>query len=87
MVGTWIKTTGTNSLNTLIINDSGKSVYKECFNCAGGMCDCHEPSEGKAKIHNSILYIGFLPKFKIDAMPYESGGNWYMVLDGKTWKK
>ena len=86
-VGTWRLSTGSNSYNILEIEDFGKSSYQECFSCAGSVCDCHEPSLGKAKINNNKLYIGFLPKFKIDKMPYKSGMNWYMVLDGKTWSQ
>lgn len=80
MVGIW--SSSTNNVNyTINIKSDNSGTYSEC----SGLLNCTEFS-GQAKVNDGYLKLGF-KKLKIDSYPSQSGGFWYMKIEGITYYK
>ena len=80
MVGVWVANTSNQTL-TINISSANEGTYSECT----GLLNCTEFS-GQAKVKDNQLKFGF-KKLTIDAFPIQSGGVWFMKVDGNTYFK
>ncbi len=59
--------------------------------CSNTLCDCLAAITGKAEINKQRTQFRLnsqTPRvFTINAEPYESGGSWYLEIDGVKYKK
>ncbi|MDR0802880.1 hypothetical protein [Fluviicola sp.] len=96
--GTWYSEPQYNSVLGKFVSDeltfSGKTgaYLIDCQDtCAPNLCTCTEKLTGASEInqqHNKIRLNSQTPRvFELNAEPYQQGNNWYMEVDGKTYKK
>ncbi|MGV3612526.1 MAG: membrane lipoprotein lipid attachment site-containing protein [Fluviicola sp.] len=96
--GTWFSETQYNPDLQVFVSDelvfSGKtgSYQVDCKDtCSTNLCDCTAKLTGTAEVNQqrTIIRLNSQTKrtFQLDAEPYEQGGEWYMEIDGKKYKK
>lgn len=96
--GTWFSETQYNPDLQVFVSDelvfSGKngSYQVDCKDtCTTNLCECTAKLTGTAEVNQQRTIIRLnsqTPRtFQLDAEPYEQGGEWYMEIDGKKYKK
>lgn len=96
--GTWYSETQYNPVLEKFVGDefvfSGKDgTYQvDCKDtCGTNLCDCTGKLVGKTEINQQRTIIRLnsqTPRnFSLDTEPYELGGQWFMKIDGKLYKK
>jgi hypothetical protein len=96
--GIWFSETQYNPDLQVFVSDelvfSGKNgTYQvDCKDtCTTNLCECTGKLTGVAEVNQQRTIIRLnsqTPRtFQLDAEPYEQGGEWYMEIDGKKYKK